>query len=98
MDIKLHNGNIMVKVEDITEDEKTTASGIIIPEEKMEEDQVAKGTVIEVCEELADRYKKGDGIFFHKFNPTDVHMKYDSDELEEFWFVKNTDVICTFNK
>ena len=97
MKLTLQNSYIMVRVEENKKEETTTASGIIIPEEKMEEDQVAKGVVVEVSKELEDKYKKGDGIFFQKFNPTDVHMKYDSDKLEEFWFIKNTDVICTYN-
>lgn len=97
MDINLKNGYIMVKAEEQKEEESTTASGIIIPEEKMEEDQVAKGTIVAVCEELKSEYAIGDKIFFHKTMPIDVHLKFDSDELEEFWFIKDREVICTYN-
>lgn len=95
--LSLKNGNIMVRIDDESKHETTTAAGIIIPQEKLEEDQVSKGTIVAVADELSEEYKVGSGVFFHKFNPTDVHMKYDSDELEEFWFIKSTDVICVYS-
>lgn len=93
--MKLWNKNILVKIIEEDSGDQTTASGIIIPKEKMEEDQVAKGFVIQVPEELSDKLSKGETILFHKFNPTDIHMKYDSDQLEEYWFVKETDIISS---
>ncbi len=91
MKVQLKNDNIMVFALDRTEEEKTTKTGLIIPEETLEEDQVAQGIVIESND---PEYKAKDVVFFHKVLPVDAQLKYRGSELETFWFIKASDVIC----
>lgn len=91
MKVELKNENIMVLALEKKEEEKQTASGLIIPEHVIEEDQVAQGIVIESSN---PEYKPKDIVFFHKVLPVDAQMKYRSDELETFWFIKASDIIC----
>jgi len=81
----------MVMALDNKEEEKTTKGGLVIPEHTIEEDQVAQGLVIESSN---PEYKPKDIVFFHKVLPIDAQMKYRGSELETFWFIKSTDIIC----
>ncbi len=91
MKVQLKNNNIMVFALDRKESEKTTQSGLIIPEETLQEDQVAQGIVIESNDK---EYEPKDVVFFHKVLPIDAQLKYRGSELETFWFIKASDVIC----
>ncbi len=82
------NNQLLVKA--IIKEDKELAGGLIIPGELHEDEQVAKGRVIESSS--AD-YKKDDVILFHKVIPVDVHLKIDG-RIEEFWFVSANDIIC----
>lgn len=92
MKIELKNNNIMVRELIVKEDQTTSKGGIIIPEEILEEDQVAQGTVVNSS---IEGYNNGDILLFHKVMPVNARMKLDgSDKLEEFFFIKEQDVIC----
>lgn len=93
MIINLRNGNILVKVQERKSESQLTQSGIYIPEEVLEEEQVSQGIIIQ---SQTDGYDKGDGILFHKVIPVDVNLKLDGDvKLEQYFFISEKDVICT---
>lgn len=89
MQIELSNDYIMVRSMERKNAERKTASGLIISESTIEDEQVASG---EVVQSDNDKYKPGDVLFFHKVLPIDVSMKY-GEELETFWFISPKDVI-----
>lgn len=92
MKVELYNGNIMVEAIQRKRQETTNSVGIIIPDEVLEDEQVAQGIVIESSSE---QFKKGDILFFHKVLPVDVNMKLSADEeLKNYFFIKDIDVIC----
>lgn len=82
------NNQLLVKA--IVKEDKETIGGLIIPGEIHEDEQVAKGIVIESA---SPDYKKDDYVLFHKVIPVDVHLKIDGN-IEEFWFVPASDIIC----
>ena len=91
-DIQLSNGYIMMKAIERKENEGTTASGLILPESIMEDDQVSQGVVIRSC---VDEYKEGEVLFFHKTLPIDALIKFGDDTAtKEYLFIKGEDVIC----
>lgn len=91
MRVELKNGHIMVLALDRKEEQQVTSTGLIIPEQTLEDDQVAQGIVIESDN---PEYQKDDIVFFHKVLPVDAQMKYRSDKLETYWFIKADDIIC----
>ena len=96
MTIELKNGNIMVRELVVTDEEKTLDFGIILPKEIIEEDQVAQGTVVQAA---VAGYSSGDIVLFHKTLPVNARLKIEgSDKFEEFFFVKEEDVICKTTK
>ena len=91
-EITLKNGNIMVKELKRKEDELSNDLGLYIPEQTLEDEQVAQGTVVR---SNLEEYKIGDVLLFHKVMPVDVNMKLDKDKgLEKYFFIKESDVIC----
>lgn len=93
--ISLMNSNIMVKATE-REDETENKSGLIIPKETLEDEQVAQGVVIRSNSESV---KIGDLLLFHKVMPVDVNMKIDKDEkLETYFFILEKDIICKIEK
>lgn len=91
-DIELKNSNIMVKELVRKEEEKESKSGLYIPEEALEDEQVAQGIVVRSEIGL---FAKGDVLMFHKVCPVDVNLKIDGDEeLNRYFFIKAEDVIC----
>ena len=91
-EILLKNGYIMMKAIERKENENTTASGFILPESMMEDDQVSQGVVIRSC---VDEYKEGEVLFFHKTLPIDALIKFGNDvATTEYLFIKGEDVIC----
>ena len=90
--IELKNGHLMVREIERQKDATIGSSGLIIPNEVLEDEQVSQGEIIESKEE---EYKIGDAVLFHKVIPVDVSMKYgDDDRLRTYWFVKTEDIIC----
>lgn len=90
--VELKNGYIMMKAIERKEDESVTASGLILPEAMMEDDQVSQGTVIRSS---VDEYKEGEILFFHKTLPIDALIKFGDDTATtEYLFIKGEDVIC----
>lgn len=82
----------MVKELKRKSDANVSDSGIIIPEETMEDDEVAQGTIISSSEE---EYKAGDVILFHKTLPVDALLKMEGDDRPtEYFFVNSRDVVC----
>ena len=69
MNIQLKNDYIILKA--LKDEDITTQSGLIIPKETQNEDQVAKGKVLE----NGNEYKKNDILLFHKIVPIDVELK-----------------------
>lgn len=93
--IELDNGYIMVKEIKRSDNESQDSSGIIFNDQNLDDEQVSQGTIIQD----AGKYKAGDTILFHKVIPVDVHMKLEGDErLENYYFIKSTDVICKITK
>ena len=91
-DVELKNGYIMVKAIERKEDETITGSGLILPEQVLEEDQVSQGHVIRSS---VEEYKEGDILFFHKTLPIDAIIKFGDDTSPtEYVFLKADDVIC----
>lgn len=84
------NNQLLVKSMERKEEGTITDTGLIIPEQTLEDDQVAQGKVIESAH---PDYVTGDVVLFHKVIPVDVHLKVDK-EIEEFWFVPANDIIC----
>jgi len=90
--ITMCNDNIMVKEIIMKDEEKISASGIYIPEEILEDSQVAQGHVVR---SNSDNYNIGDIVLFHKVMPVDVDMKIDEDKaLTRYFFIQSQDVIC----
>ena len=91
-DILLKNSYIMVKAIERKANESVTASGFILPESVMEDDQVSQGSVIRSS---VDEYNEGDILFFHKTLPIDAIIKFGKDDSPtEYLFIKPEDVIC----
>lgn len=91
MNIELFNGNILVKELKREDKDSVGASGVFIPTEDLEDEQVSQGTVIR----FSEGFNVGDRIMFHKTMPVDVHMKLDEDtELTNYFFINKQDVIC----
>ena len=90
MKIDLKNEYIMVRSLEKKDTDKTTEKGIIMPSESLEDEQVASGVVVASSDE---DYKEKDVLFFHKILPVDLHMKYNDDKLETFWFIHKKDII-----
>ena len=91
-DVILCNGHIMVKEIKRKKDEETTESGLFIPEEVLDDEQVSQGFVVRSS---VSGYEQGDVVLFHKMMPVDVNMKLDNDKgLETYFFIKESDVIC----
>lgn len=96
MKINLKNGHIMVKEIVRKEEEKTTASGIFIPEETLEEEQVSQGKVVRTN---SDEYPLGSTVLFHKTLPVDINLKIDEDkELSIYFFINERDIICSITE
>lgn len=96
MKINLKNGHVMVKEIVRKKDEEVTASGIILPEEMLEEEQVSQGKVIRT---QSEEYPIGSTVLFHKTLPVDVNMKIDDDkELTTYFFINERDVICSITE
>ncbi|MFW5885257.1 MAG: co-chaperone GroES [Patescibacteria group bacterium] len=79
--------NILIKV---TEEEKTTESGIVLPE-TAEKERPQKGEVVEVgeSEKIHKKIKKGATVLFAKFSGTEVEM-----DDEEYLILKSEDVLA----
>jgi len=92
MKIIPQNGYILVKELKRKEDEKATDTGIILPEESLEDDEVAQGTVVVSGD---DKFTEGQILLFHKTLPVDALLKMDGDEKPtEYFFVKGDVVVC----
>jgi len=86
------NGNIMVKEVVRTEEEEKSSSGIFIPKEILEDEQVSQGKVVKTDSE---NIAIGDLVLFHKVMPVDVRIKIDKDEeLQSYFFILEKDIIC----
>lgn len=87
----LKNNYILVKETSREKEELKDESGLFIPEENLDDEQVAQGIVVQDAEE----YHKGDVILFHKIIPVDVNMKLEGDSsLQRYFFIKSSDIIC----
>lgn len=96
MKINLKNNHVMVKEIIRKEDEKLTASGIFIPEETLEDEQVSQGRVVR--SDMED-YPIGSTVLFHKTLPVDVNLKIDDDkELTTYFFIRDKDIICSITE
>lgn len=92
--VSLKNGYILVKELARKQEELKDESGLFIPEENLDDEQVAQGTVVQDVGE----YSKGAVLLFHKVIPVDVNMKLDGDDsLQKYFFIKESDVICQIN-
>lgn len=85
----------MVRSIERKQEELRKESGLFIPETEIEDEQVASGQVVSSS---SAEYIKGDVIFFHKVLPVDVNMKYESKEMEKFWFISPKDIIFKVEK
>lgn len=96
MKIELFNDNIMVKELKRTEGETVSESGLYVPEQNLEDEQVSQGTVIN---SNSPTVNIGDVLMFHKVMPVDVNIKLDGDAvLENYFFIKEGDIICRITK
>lgn len=96
MEIKLYNGNIMVKELKRTDEETKSDHGLYIPEQSLEDEQVSQGTVVRSDSEGVSI---GDTLMFHKVMPVDINMKMEGDiKLESYFFIKEQDIICKITK
>lgn len=79
--------NVLVKA---TEEEKTTESGIVLPETASEE-RPQKGEVVEVgdSEEINKKIKKGSTVIFAKFSGTEVEL-----DDEDYLILKSKDILA----
>lgn len=89
----LLNNYILVK--EIASKDEQLSSGLILPEQEQQEDQVAQGKVIDIADinSVAD-IKKDSIILFHKMIPVDAQLKMENGDIERVWFIKEEDVIC----
>lgn len=83
--------NNYIAVKELEVGDASLNSGLILPETEQEEDQVAQGIVRESAN---DNFKKGDVVLFHKMIPVDAQLKLENGDIERFWFIKESDVIC----
>ncbi|MFO7807267.1 MAG: co-chaperone GroES [Candidatus Moraniibacteriota bacterium] len=79
--------NILVKV---SEEEKTTESGIVLPETSSEE-RPQKGKVVEVgdSKKINEKIKKGVTVVFAKFSGSEIEL-----EDEEYLILKSEDILA----
>ncbi len=78
-------------VKELSVDDQSLKSGLILPESEQQEDQVAQGVV---KESAVEEYKKGDVLLFHKMIPVDAQLKMENGDIERVWFIRETDIIC----
>lgn len=83
--------NEYILVKEIEAKDEQMKSGLILPEQEQQEDQVAQGKVLITT---TDTIKKDDIILFHKMIPVDAQLKMENGDLERVWFIKEQDVIC----
>ena len=89
--IELYNGNILVKTVKRDEKDSVGESGVYLPVEDLEDEQVSQGIVMQTTQ----TFSKGDKLLFHKTMPVDVNMKLEGDtELQNYFFINIKDVIC----
>jgi co-chaperonin GroES (HSP10) len=99
MNITLKNNYLMVKELVRDEKEQENSSGFIIPKETLDEEQVSQGIVVSYQKSDEDEYSKGDIVLFHRVMPVDINIKLDGDtELQSYFFVKASDIICKLTK
>ena len=98
MRIKLYNQNVLVKAIKREEKDSVGATGIYIPTEDLEDEQVSQGVVVQdasVDSGGHPRFFKGDVLLFHKTLPVDVNIKLEGDsELQNYFFIQLKDIIC----
>lgn len=83
----------MVKEIKRKKEEDIGQSGLYIPEETLEDEQVSQGRIVV---SNTSGYDKGEVLLFHKVMPVDVNMKLEGDEgLERYFFIKESDIICS---
>ena len=89
--IELFNGNILVKELKRDSKELVGKTGVYIPPEDIEDEQVSQGIVVQDVSE----FSKGDLLLFHKTLPVDVNLKLEGDEeLQNYFFIQLKDIIC----
>ena len=95
MKIELLNSNILVKAIKREEKDSVGATGVYIPTEDLEDEQVSQGSVVQ---DALD-FKKGDIVLFHKTLPIDLNIRLEGDEeLTNYFFIKMDDIICKIIK
>lgn len=96
MKINLKNNHIMVKEITRKKEEVVTSTGIFIPEETLEEEQVSQGKVVRSD---SDEFPIGVTVLFHKTLPVDINMKIDDDvDLQIYFFIHTKDIICSITE
>lgn len=101
MQIELFNSNILVKALKREEKDSVGVTGVYIPTEDLEDEQVSQGSVVKECSFIHPTnhtnviLSVGDKILFHKTLPVDVNMKLEGDtELQNYFFIQFKDIIC----
>ena len=99
MNIELFNKNILVKAIKREEKDSVGESGVYIPIEDLEDEQVSQGIVVQDVSTIDDNgrdyFKKGDKVLFHKTLPVDINLKLEGDtELQNYFFIQLKDIIC----
>ena len=91
MQIQLHNSNILIKALKREEKDSIGATGVYIPIEDLEDEQVSQGVVVQD----AEGFVKGDIVLFHKTLPIDINLILEGDtELTNYFFISFKDIIC----
>jgi len=88
------NNQVIFSSEVQGEDKEKTASGIFIPKQMKEADQIAQGVVIESG---SDEYKKGDVILYPKVIPNDFQLDL-GQGVKTFWIINASDISCVIEK
>lgn len=84
--------NEYILVKEIESRDEQLKSGLILPEQEQQEDQVAQGKVLQADD--STEVKKDDIILFHKMIPVDAQLKMENGDLERVWFIREQDIIC----
>ena len=82
--------NNYLLVEALTEEEKVTSSGIIIPTTVGRDEQLAQGKVVVSC---SDEYKPDDIVLFNKLTPDDINIKVKDNKEKTYWSINISDIM-----
>lgn len=90
MKIELSNNYIMVtpieeKVDTISPE------GFIVPEDQIEDTQIAK---VEVINSSHIQYPIGSKVLVPKIIPQDIYLNYEGNGLKHYWFIKPEEIIA----